>query len=182
MEQNKSKAGLRPNLFDCVILVLALAAAAALVWLILRPAATAHTTEMDSFIRYTVRIQRWPEGSSGLVQVGDELRDNTRGLKMGKVVGVQAVPAELQALDLENHRYVQAELEGFEDVLLTVEAYGTVDDKDIRAYGRAVLKVGNTVYIRGQGYMGSGPVVALEDTPLEEHVIVPEADVRGDAE
>lgn len=182
MEQNKSKAGLRPNLFDCVILVLVLAAAAALVWLVLQPAETAHTTEMDSLIRYTVRLQSWPEGNGSMVQVGDELRDNSRGLKLGEVVEVQVVPSRLQALDQENHRYVQAELEGFEDVLVTVEAYGTVEANNIRPYGRMVVKVGTNAYIRGQGYMGSGPVIALEDTPLEEPVTVPESDVRGDAE
>jgi len=180
MEQNKPKAGLRPNLFDGIILLLALAAAAVLIWVATRPAAEAYTTEMDSMLRYTVRMERWPEGSSQLVKVGDVVTENTRGLPMGKVVDIQVVPAEMQTLDMANHRYVQAEVEGFEDVLITIEGYGTVSSDTIRAYGRLVLKVGSTGYIRGPGYMGSGPVVSLENTPLEPHVILSDAEVRGD--
>jgi len=180
MEQNKPKAGLRPNLFDGIILLLALAAAAVLIWVATRPAAEAYTTEMDSMLRYTVRMLRWPEGSSQLVKVGDVVADNSRGLPMGKVVDVQVVPAEMETLDMANHRYVQAEVEGFEDVLITVEGYGTVEADTIRAYGRLVLNVGGMAYIRGPGYMGSGPITALEDTPLEPHVILSDAEVRGD--
>jgi len=180
MEQNKPKAGLRPNLFDAIVLLLALAAAAVLIWVATRPAAEAYTTEMDSLLRFTVRMQRWPEGSSQLVRVGDVVADNSRGLPLGKVVDIQVVPAEMRTLDMEAHRYVQAKVEGFEDVLITIEGYGTVAPDTIRAYGRMILTVGNTGYIRGPGYMGSGPIVSLEDTPLEPHVFVSQAEVRGD--
>lgn len=180
MEQNKPKNGLRPNLFDGIILLLVLIAAAALAWVALRPADQAYVTEMDSLLRYTVRMQRWPEGSGQMVKVGDVISDNSRGLPMGKVVEVQIVPAEMQTLDRDGHRYVQAVVDGFEDVLITIEGYGTVEESTIRAYGRLVLKVGAKGYIRGPGYMGSGPIVALEDTPLEPHVILSEAEVRGD--
>jgi len=179
MEQNKPKAGLRPNLFDGIILLLALIAAAALIWVAARPATEVYTTEMDSLLRYTIRLQRWQEGNSQLVHVGDVITDNSRGLPMGKIVDVQVVPAEMLTIDMENHRYVQAQVDGFEDVLITVEGYGTVEENTIRAYGRLVLKVGSTGYIWGPGYMGSGPIVALEDTPLEPHVILSEDEVRG---
>lgn len=180
MEQNKPKAGLRPNLFDAIVLLVVLIAAAALLWVALLPAAETYTTEMDSMLRYTVRMQRWPEGNGQMVKVGDVIADNSRGLPMGTVVEVRVVPAEMQTLDRENHRYVMARVDGYEDVLITVEGYGTVEKNTIRAYGRLVLKVGTTGYIRGPGYMGSGPVVALEDTPLEPHVILSDEEVRGD--
>ena len=79
------------------------------------------------------------------------------------MVSAQAVPALVQVADRENRRWVWAELEGFEDVLVTVEAPCTVSDSAITVGGGYEIRVGSKGFFRGEGYMGSGPIVAIEE-------------------
>ena len=113
-------------------------------------------------MRYTVRFQRWSEGSSALIQEGDQLVDNIRNYAMGQVVSWEAVPAVTQVLNQETRQYVQAPIEGYEDILVTVEAPCTESQNGFLLDGGYELRVGITTYIKGEGYMASGPVVAVE--------------------
>ena len=61
MEHNTPKFRLRLNLFDGIVLVLALAVGALLLWMSLKPSAGEQgTAATASTVRYTVRFQRWP--------------------------------------------------------------------------------------------------------------------------
>ncbi len=162
MERNTPEFRLRLNLFDGLVLILALAAAAVLLWMTLRPSAQTGEQAQESSVRYTVRFQRWPEGSASLIEEGDLLTDNIKNYELGRVVSYEAVPAEEKVLDNENRRYVQAEISGYEDVLVTVEAPCTESDKGFILDGGYELRVGVTTYIKGEGYMASGPVVSVE--------------------
>ena len=163
MERNTPSFRLRLNLFDAIILILALVVGGVLAWLALRPAAqeTADPA-VTSTVRYTVRFQRWAEGSSSLIEAGDKLTDNIKNYAMGTVVSCEAVPAVTQVLDQEERRYVDAPIEGYEDILVTVESPCTESDAGILLDGGYALRVGITTYIKGEGYMASGPVVAVE--------------------
>lgn len=163
MERNTPSFRLRLNLFDAIILILALVVGGVLAWLALRPAAqeTADPA-VTSTVRYTVRFQRWAEGSSSLIEAGDKLTDNIKNYAMGTVVSCEAVPAVTQVLDQEERRYVDAPIEGYEDILVTVESPCTESDAGILLDGGYALRVGVTTYIKGEGYMASGPVVAVE--------------------
>lgn len=163
MEQNNHKFRLRLNLFDGIVLVLALAVGAVLLWTTLKPAAPVESPEVaTSTVRYTVRFRRWLEGSSQLIQPGDKLVDNIKNYQMGSVISHEAVPATVQALDQINGRYVQAEISGYEDILVTVESPCTMSEKGIILDGGYELRVGSTTYIKGEGYMASGPVISIE--------------------
>ena len=98
MEQNNHKFRLRLNLFDAIILVAVL------------------------LVGYTVMFQKMREGESALIQPGDQLEDAVKNYQMGNVVAVEARPAEVQVLDQERQVYVNAVLEGYEDVYVTVES------------------------------------------------------------
>ena len=164
MEQNKPKFRLRFNLFDAAVLVIALLAGAFLLWRALEPEAPVEVTpQTASTVRYTVRFQRWAPGTSYLIEPGDQLFDNIKKYSIGQVVSVQAVPSEMPVLDQVNRRQVQAVLEGYEDVLVTVEATCTSTEESLVVGGGYTLLVGTTAYVKGQGYMGSGPIVALEE-------------------
>lgn len=68
MEHNTPKFRLRLNLFDGIVLVLALAVGALLLWMSLKPSAGDQgTASTASTVRYTVRFQRWPEGTSEII-------------------------------------------------------------------------------------------------------------------
>ena len=130
---------LRLNLFDGIVLVLALAAAVFLMWRFTRPAA-----------------------ASQAIHQGDQLADNIKNYDVGTVVSAQAVPCQSLILDQVNGEYVLADVDGYEDVLVTVESPCTVTDEAVTLGGGYALRVGATMYLRGEGYMASGPVIAME--------------------
>ena len=163
MEQNNHKFRLRLNLFDGIILVLALAVGALLLWTALKPDTPAEgSTSAAATVRYTVRFQRWPAGNSGMIEAGDTLVDNIKNYELGKVLSYEVVPATMRALDQDSRRYVQAAIEGYEDILVTVEAPCTVNEKGFLLDGGYALRVGLVTYIKGEGYMASGPVISIE--------------------
>ena len=149
---------LRLNLFDGIVLVLALAAAVFLMWRFTRPAAASGDGVSSASVQYTVCFQRWPAGSAQ----GDQLADNIKNYDVGTVVSAQAVPCQSLILDQVNGEYVLADVDGYEDVLVTVESPCTVTDEAVTLGGGYALRVGATMYLRGEGYMASGPVIAME--------------------
>ena len=65
MEENKYKFRLRLNLFDGVILVVALAVAAVLLWMAVKPQAVSNeSSTAAATVRYTIRFKRRIEGTS----------------------------------------------------------------------------------------------------------------------
>lgn len=164
MEQNTPKFRLKLNLFDGIVILLALVAGGLMLWTALKPQAPApagYTASSD--VRYTIRFRRWAPGSSGAVKAGDKIADNIKNYEVGQVVSVQAVPALAQVPDQNSRRWVWAELEGFEDVLVTVESPCVISDDAITIGGGYQVRVGTVGYFRGEGYMGSGPIVAIEE-------------------
>ena len=162
--EHTSKFRLRFNLFDGIVLLLAVAAAVFLLWRTMRPAVPVQSDPtVPSTVRYTVRFQRWALGTSDLIEAGDQIIDNIKNYEVGQVVSAEAVPALNQVLDTQNRRYVWAEIEGFEDVLVTVEAPCVVTDAAIIVGGGYEVRVGSNGYFKGEGYMGSGPIVAIEE-------------------
>ena len=136
MEQNNHKFRLRLNLFDAIILVVVLAVGAAVAWFGLRSGG-GETSSASQTVQYTIMFQSMTEGSSELIQPGDPLVDTVKNYQMGSVVSVRAEPAVVQVLDQESRTYVDAVLEGYD------------------------FRVGQTTYVRGPGYMGSGPVTEI---------------------
>lgn len=169
MEQNKFR--LRLNLFDGVVLVLALLVGTFLLWNALKPAAPAADENtpaaQTTTVRYTVRFQKWLDGTSELIQPGDKLVDNIKNYEMGTVVSAQAVPVQSLQLDHDSREYILAGLEGYQDVLVTVESPCTADNESVTTSGGYALRVGATAYIRGEGYMASGPITSIEREGLK---------------
>lgn len=162
MEQNNHKFRLRLNLFDAIILVVILAVGAAAVWFGLRSGG-GESSPAAQPVQYTIMFQSMTEGSSELIQPGDPLVDTVKNYQMGNVVSVRAEPAIVQVLDQETKTYVNAVLEGYEDVYVTVESTCTTssDGGALILDGGYDFRVGQTTYVRGPGYMGSGPVTEI---------------------
>lgn len=162
MEQHTPKFRLRLNLFDSIVLVLALAVGAFLLWTALKPAASPVGESSSSIVRYTVRFQRWISDTSSLIQPGDKLVDNIKNYEIGSVVSSEVVPAQSLQLDNNSRQYVLAGASGYEDVLVTVESPCTESNEAITLGGGYALRVGAMAYIRGEGYMASGPIISIE--------------------
>ena len=103
---------LRLNLFDGIVLVLALAAAVFLMWRFTRPAAASGGGVSSASVQYTVCFQRWPAGSAQAIHQGDQLADNIKHYNVGTVVSAQAVPCQSLILDQVNGEYVLADVDG----------------------------------------------------------------------
>ncbi len=161
MEQSNPKFRLRLNLFDALILVLVLVVGGALVWFGLRSDGGSGQESAAGTVRYTILIQRMAQGDSELIQPGDQLEETVENHRLGTVVSVQAEPALVQVLDQENRRYVQAQLEGYEDVYITVESACTQQEDALLLDGGYDFRVGQAITARGPGYMGSGRVTQI---------------------
>lgn len=169
MEPNTSKFRLRLNLFDGIVLVLVLALGAFLLWSRLKPAAPAGDVpaQVTSTVRYTVRFQRWLKGTGALVQEGDALADVVKNYELGRVVSAEVLPAETLSLDHSERAYIRTTVDGYEDVLVTIEAPCTISDNAILLGGGYPLRTGAVLYIRGEGYMASAPVISMEREELK---------------
>ena len=161
MEQKPEKFRLRLNLFDSIVLILALAAGAFLLWNALKPDAAPEQAETAT-VRYTVCLQRWAEGASAAVREGARLTDSIRNYEMGRVVSVETVPAWEQIVDHVNKEYVRAEIPGYEDVLITVEASGVITEEAVTVGTGYVVRVGGRAFVQGDGFLGSGYKYAIE--------------------
>ena len=162
MDQNTRKFRLRLNLFDCIILVAALAVAAFLLWENFKPAEAVKPTQTSSTIQYTLRFQRVMEGTGALVHAGDKLEDTMKNYALGTVLSAETAPATASVLDQSIPGYVTTEVPGYEDVTVVVESSCTETDTQILLGGNYELRVGATVYLRGPGYMASGLVINID--------------------
>ena len=165
MEQNGPKFRLKLNLFDAIVLVLAVLAVFLLLWVLKSPSSGKAGSTGSAAVRYTICFQRWEAGSEMVIHLGDSIADHIKNYEMGHVVSTETVPSKTLMVDQESGAFVRAELEGFEDVLVTVESACTVSDAAVTVGGGYELRVGAMGYYRGEGYMGSGPIMAIE---LEE--------------
>ena len=103
MEQKKFR--LRLNIFDGIVLLAALAVGAFLLWNAMKPEVPQETVPTNnSTVRFTVRVMHWSEGTSALIQKGDQIADNIKNYVLGEVVDVQAVPCRQRVPDRESLR------------------------------------------------------------------------------
>jgi hypothetical protein len=164
MEQKKFR--LKLNLFDGLVLVLAVAVGAFLLWNALKPQTVSdggETTESSAAtIRYSILFRRWPEGNDALIAVGDQMTDAVKNANLGTVVDMEVLPSQSLVLDEENGRYILSDAPTYEDILVTMEATGTYSEEAVTLTEGYVLRVGATAYLRGPGYMASGPIYAIE--------------------
>lgn len=162
MEEKKTGFRLRLNLFDALVLAAALVVGAALAWSAAKPAADAGSSSAACTVQYTVRFQKMIEGTGSLVQAGDSLTDTIKNYALGTVLQAQVVPNVVQSLDRQEGRYVNTTIEGYEDVLVTIESAATESDSALVLDGGYELRAGGTVYLRGPGYMASGVILTID--------------------
>ena len=168
MEQRNEKFRLRLNLFDAIVLVVALGVGAFLLWNALKPAPSAsQPTSSTSTVHYTICFQRIIEDAASLIQPGDTLVDTIKNYELGTVTAVEVVPSQSQILDEDNRQYVLADVPSHHDALVTVESPCTTgSDNSLVLDGGYIIRVGDTTYVRGAGYMGSGPIISIEREEL----------------
>ena len=163
MEPNKPKFRFRLNLFDSIVLVLALAVGAFLVWSAIKPAAAPAEGAVSAAgtVQYTIRFQKMIQGVSERIKPGDQLVDTVKNYELGTVVSVETVPAQALIQDHEDKAFVLAGIEGYEDALVTVEAPYTEGEDSLLLGGGFKLRVGVTAYVRNGRLFGFISVIDL---------------------
>ena len=163
MEQQTPKFRLRLNFFDSIVLLLALLAGAFLLWRAVAP----HQAENVAIpqtqqVRYTIRLTRALPILEELVQPGQSITDSARNNALGTVVEVQCEPGTYFTLSEREHAWINAPVPDRINVNMTVEASATGDDSQLLINGSYALRVGDKIYVRGPGYIGSGDVIVIE--------------------
>lgn len=164
MGSRDNKFRLRLNLFDGIVLVLALAVGAALLWSVLKPAAAPAETggSAAGTVRYTIQFQRCLEGTVNAIHPGDRLTDSIRNYELGRVVSAAASPARALRLDNNSRTYILTTMAGYEDIDVVVEAPCTVTDEAVTVGGGYPVRAGASAFIQGDGYLATGFITAVE--------------------
>lgn len=169
MEQNNHQFRLRLNLFDGIVLLAVVAVAGLLLWTRLKPQPTVEQPAANTtVVRYNVTFRSWMEGTDSMIEIGDKLVDNIKNYEIGTVVAKEVGPVETLVLNHGERQYVLSDFPGYEDISVTVEAPCTITDEAITLGGGYALRVGATAYIRGEGYMASGPITYIDREGLEK--------------
>ncbi len=160
MEQNHKKFHLRLNLFDSIILVLALlVGGVALFFLFHKDNLVASTAATAT---YTIRLQYCAPEIEGEIQPGDQLEDAIKNLDLGTVVSVTytTTPAYILNEDTltyecqSNPQYINAEI--------VVTCPVTLTEDEILLTSGYRIRGDEAVYVRGPGYLGSGIILEVE--------------------
>jgi len=161
MEQKKAKFRFHLNLFDCIVILAALAVAALLVWSRMKPQETVDAPAAAKQ-QYTILLRKTVAGTGELVEQGDALVDAVKNFDLGRVVSSETKPAVRSILNEDEGCYVTAEIPGYEDIYIVVESTSTVNDSQVLLGSGYEVRVGNDIFVRGPGYLGSGKVYAIE--------------------
>ena len=150
------------NLFDGIVLAIGLVAVVILGSIMLKPGDDPEVNTSVSTIRYTVCLEAALAGTGDYVKPGDTVYDSIKNYNLGTVESVEVGPGLVKTLDEETKSIVFAETEGLENVYITVVANATLGDNAVVLDGGYNLRVNAVAYIRGEGYVGFGPVVYIE--------------------
>ena len=94
------KRRIRLNLFDGIVILAALAIGGVMLWMQMKPAASAENGEpAAASMRYTILLQKTVPGTGALVESGDELVDVVKNMALGNVVSATVMPATDSIID-----------------------------------------------------------------------------------
>ena len=166
--EKENKAGKRSlfNLFDIVLILIALALAA--LFLLGRDRGSsgtaAETSARTVTVHYTVEAADLDEAWSEAVKQGDPVVDRIKKYSVGTVEDVEVTPALRSVINYDAETLDQVEIPGRVTLYITIAAEAVVEDNDgdINIDGGYILKVGNTASLKTPSFTFSGAVVAVE--------------------
>ena len=150
------------NLFDGIVLVIGLVAVAVLAYFMLKPAAPPEATPGVQTVRYTICVEGAIEGTGAQIKPGHVLSDSIKNYNIGTVESVETRVSRIKTFNDSEQRFVYAEQKGMEDIYITVTAPATIGENAVILDGAYSLRTNAIVYIRGEGFVGYGPVVSIE--------------------
>ncbi|MDR0838341.1 MAG: DUF4330 domain-containing protein [Oscillospiraceae bacterium] len=159
----KSKFKLRLNLFDIVIIILALAAG----FLLLRLSnadgggGTVLNPGKQLTARYTLELSNLPLGTAELIKPGDRLTEVVEKRFVGSVVSVEITPYLTTSKDTYTGDFILTEVPERRSAVITLDLPASDTGSEINASG-FVLRGGINLSVTGPGYAGVGLVINVE--------------------
>lgn len=159
----KHKIHWKLNFFDCAVIVLVILAGGVFYFLSSRSSAPDDPTASGAgTVRYTVELTGMRLEAAELVEVGDTLTEKTQKNTMGEAVSVEITPTEELTKDSINGVYRWVEVPERYTATIVVEAQATFTDNEIKTTGGQVVRAGESVRVNGDGWAGTGYIVAVE--------------------
>lgn len=160
MEQKKEKMKFHLNLFDAMVMIVALAVGAVILWQMLDQ--NSSTTLRTTQVQYAITIKEASGGTGDLIPVGSSLTDAVKNYDLGVILSKEVYPAEKQVLNHFEHEYQTAYLEGYEDIVVELLVDVTETSTELVIDGGYELRVGDLIYMRGAGYMAAGYITRID--------------------
>lgn len=156
------KIGWKPNLFDLLVVVVALAAAAALVGLRLWQSRPPENAGEPVTVRYTVDLNEMTLTAAQSIQPGHELIEPSLGKPVGVVESVEVHPTRILSRDQNTgeQRYVEMPESYTATIVLTADA--SEHETNFTTENGLVVRVGAYVRLIGPNYFGVGYIVNME--------------------
>ncbi len=164
--QNPQKFRLRLNLFDTVILILALVIGAVILLFSAGEDVSALPDSNTTTATYTIRLQNAVPQITDQAQVGDALEDAVRNLNLGNVVSATYNPSPLHLFDEETQRFVVVDSPDYVDMDIVVSCPASLVEDAITLSSGYAIRSGQSIYVRGPGYMGSGIILSIDRAGL----------------
>ena len=164
---DKKKCKLKFNLFDGIVILLALAIAAGVVFYARRKNAAPAEGEQTAraaqvTVRYTLEIEQAYEEAAELAKAGDELYERTKKQYMGKVDSVEILPSTVLVKDTVNGKFSYEEVPNRKNIKMQVTAQGTRTEESVTLDSGLEIRAGENFRVYGNGYYGTGYVTRME--------------------
>lgn len=101
------------------------------------------------------------EGFNENVHIGAQVFDSQRGIFIGEVVDVYALPLQVQAPDIQAGVIRQASVYGLELTRIVIRSVAEVCDYET-LIGLFPVSVGREAYIRSKNFAGAGHIISVE--------------------
>ncbi|WP_352399459.1 DUF4330 domain-containing protein [Anaerotignum sp.] len=111
---------------------------------------------------YVVQGREVLDETVGAPVVGEKVFNSSTAAYLGAVKEVTSEPYTEVIFSKETGAYQKLPVEGYSDMLLTIEGNGTETEKDITVEGTTV-KVGMELNVKGKGYAFKGIIVEVRD-------------------
>lgn len=158
------------NLFDIILLVVVLAAAAGLLaWKFVSSNQT--TVDPNSGItvpkgtqtvRYVVELEQLHEQTADMIAEGDEVYERTKKELMGVVQSVEVVPTRTLTKNELEGTFQFAEVPERYNVVMEITAQAVENDSGIVLESGLEIRAGTSVRVLGPGYYGAGYILSVE--------------------
>lgn len=110
---------------------------------------------------YKVRTSETIKSVYDMIEVDTPVYENAKNYYLGKIIEKTYEPSVRYATNTENGEYVENNVDGYYDIILTIEANADIDNRNIKINDYK-LKIGSEASMKGKGYYIYGYVISIE--------------------